>query len=400
MSDEHYDVAVIGAGPAGSAAAYFLARGGLRVALLDKFDFPRDKTCGDGLTPRALNMLHSMGVLSQVEQHAFQCSALTLRNSDELTYRIELSILKDLPQNILVLPRFRLDDILLRHAIEAGAHFLPHAKVENILHRDGQVRLWIEGGKSFDSALAVIATGANTGLLRKTGLLKHTPPANLAARAYFENVEGLDDSIVLFFDGVEHPGYGWVFPTSPHTANIGCGVFFESRTPQPTHLRYLIQSHPYLKRILRNARQVGPIKGHPLRTDFSRFLSGKGQILVTGEALGLVNPITGEGIDYALESAKMAAEAILNGWQAGTASPMIHKKYGAALGRKVSFPFTLYHLAQSLFFRDGLINQGLRRIQHSSFLRQVVIESAFGLGNPTSIFSLRTFWEIAGPQDG
>jgi len=191
-----------------------------------------------------------------------------------------------------------------------------------------------------------------------------------------------------------------VFPTSPHTANIGCGVFFESRTPQPTHLRYLIQSHPYLKRILRNARQVGPIKGHPLRTDFSRFLSGKGQILVTGEALGLVNPITGEGIDYALESAKMAAEAILNGWQAGTASPMIHKKYGAALGRKVSFPFTLYHLAQSLFFRDGLIDQGLRRIQHSSFLRQVVIESAFGLGNPTSIFSLRTFWEIAGPQDG
>ena len=91
MSAPHYDVAVIGAGPAGSAAAYFLARGGLRVALLDKFDFPRDKTCGDGLTPRTLEVLNSMGVLPQVEQYAYPCVALTVRNSDEVTYRIELS---------------------------------------------------------------------------------------------------------------------------------------------------------------------------------------------------------------------------------------------------------------------------------------------------------------------
>ena len=91
MSTSHYDVAVIGAGPAGSAAAYFLARGGLRVALLDKFDFPRDKTCGDGLTPRALGVLDTMGVLREIEPYAYQCIALTIRNSDEVTYRIELS---------------------------------------------------------------------------------------------------------------------------------------------------------------------------------------------------------------------------------------------------------------------------------------------------------------------
>ena len=301
MTATHFDVAVIGAGPAGSATAYFLARGGLRVALLDKSDFPRDKACGDGLTPRALKVLDAIGVLPQVEQYAFRCSGITLRNSDEITYRLELAQAGAALQQVLVLPRLTLDELLRQHAVGAGAVFFPHTKVENIRYlMDGSVGLWTEGRQTVECELAIIATGANTGLLRKTGLLKHSPPSNLAARAYFENVEGLDDTILLFFDGIQRPGYGWVFPTAPDKANIGCGVFFNSRTPQLTHLRHLIESHPYLQRILRNARLVGPIKGYPLRTDFSRSSSGEGQILVVGESVGLVNPITGEGIDYAL----------------------------------------------------------------------------------------------------
>ena len=399
MSATPYDVAIVGAGPAGSAAAYFLARGGLRVALLDKFEFPRDKTCGDGLTPRALEVLDSMGVLPQVEQGAYPCVALTVRNSDEVTYRIELSDTKDPPRRILIVPRLRLDEILLQHAIEAGAHFISHAKVENLTQENGHVGLGMEGGQSIDSALAVIATGANTALLRKVGLLNHAPPSNLAARAYFENVDGLDDTIVLFFDGVERPGYGWVFPTAPGAANIGCGVFFDSSTPQPTHLRHLIQSHPYLQRILRNARQVGPIKGHPLRTDFSRSLTGKDRILVAGEAIGLVNPITGEGIDYALESAQLVAEAILRGRQDGLNPPAIQRNYRAALGKKFSFSFTLGHLVQRVGFRDGIVDKALHRIQRRPHLHRVVVEGCFGLADPISLFSPRTLWEALRPWD-
>ena len=389
-----YEVAVIGAGPAGAAAAYFLARGGLRVALLDKFDFPRDKTCGDGLTPRALEALAAMGVLPKIEESAYCCTALTLRHSDEVTFRIELSDRNDPPRRILILPRLRLDNILLQHAIQAGAHFLPGASVENIVQENGLVSLPIRGGQRLDCSFAVVATGANTGLLRKAGLLRESPRPNLAARAYFENVEGLDDTIMLFFDGVELPGYGWVFPTGPGTANIGCGVFFESRTPQPTRLRHLIQSHPHLQRILRNAKQVGAIKGHPLRTDFSRFRSGKDRVLVTGEALGLVHPITGEGIDYALESAQLAAEAIRAGWQDKLNSLKIQKNYRAALRKSFSIPFAMLHFAQRLFFHESLADQGLRRIQQSPHLQAVLIDSCFGRGNPTFMFSRRTIWEI------
>jgi flavin-dependent dehydrogenase len=185
-----------------------------------------------------------------------------------VTFRVDLSGPVDPPRRILILPRLSLDEILLQHAIQAGAQFISHTKVEKIVQENGHVRLSVEGGQSLDCALTVIATGANTGLLRKTGLLKELPPANLAARAYFENVEGLDNTIMLFFDGVERPGYGWVFPTGPNTANVGCGVFFDSGTPQATHLRQLIQSHPYLHRAVVEFffGQINPISVFTPRT--------------------------------------------------------------------------------------------------------------------------------------
>lgn len=394
-----YDVAVIGAGPAGSASAYFLARGGLRVALMDKFNFPRDKTCGDGLTPRAVEALKTLGVLPTIENSAYCCNALTVRNSDEVTFRVELSGPQDPPRRILILPRLSLDELLLQHAIQAGAQFIPDTKVEHVFQENGHVHLSLEGGRSLDCAFAVIATGANTGLLRKTGLLKDVPPRNLAARAYFENVEGLDDTIMLFFDGVQRPGYGWVFPTGPGAANIGCGVFFNSPTPQTTHLRHLIQSHPHLKRILQNARQVGPIKGHPLRTDFSRFLSGEGRILVAGEAVGLVHPITGEGIDYALESGQFAAEAILDSWQHGLSPRAVQRKYRTALGRNFSFVFALALFLQRAFFRDGLVDKALSRIQRRPYLHRALVEFCFDRINPITVFTPQTLWGVFKPWD-
>ena len=397
MTQAQYDIAVIGAGPAGSAAAWFLAKGGLRVALLDKFDFPRDKTCGDGLTPRAIQILAEMGILPQVQQRAQRCSGITVRHSDEITYRLELSHLKDLPHDILVLPRLILDDLLREYAVAAGAEFIPRAKVESLIRTPGgPARLEIEGGRSLECAMVIIATGSNATLLRKHGLLKKTPPINLAARTYFENVEGLDDTTVLFFDQIELPGYGWVFPTGPGTANVGCGVFFDSPNPQPSQLRNLIENHPYLRRILRHARQTGPIKGFPLRTDFSPANSGNDWILVTGEAVGLVNPISGEGIDYALESAQLAAQAILSEWRRQP-SAAIQNRYHAALTRKFQYQLMLNHLAQRLYFRKGVFDGLLVRAQQKPRLRQAFLDACFGSANPATLFTPHTLWDVFGP---
>jgi geranylgeranyl reductase family protein len=398
MHPLQFDAAVVGAGPAGSAAAYFLVHAGLRVALLDKADFPRDKTCGDGLTPRALSVLEGMGILPEVEQQAFRCSGVTIRNSDEVTYRLGLSRPGYPLQHILVLQRITLDEILRAHAVRAGAVFIPHARVENVDEGNDRVTISIGGGRTVDCKMTVIATGAQTGLLRNLGLLKQPPRPILAARAYFDHVEGMDDSIVLFFDGVRRPGYGWVFPTSTQGANIGCGAFLESPISQASHLRRLIETHPHLRRILKDARQVGPIKGHPLRTDFHPSLSGKGRVLVVGEALGLVNPITGEGIDYALESAELAAEAIAESTARSFNPHAIQSRYRRALKRKFSTLFAFSRLIQRVYMRDGILDRALERIRHKPHLQRLVVEACYGAANPFSAFSPHTVWDLLMPR--
>ncbi len=398
MNSPQFDVAVIGAGPAGSAAAYFLASGGLRVVILDKSDFPRDKTCGDGLTLRALSVLRAMEVLEQVEKQAFPCFGVTIRNSDQHLFRLNFSHPDKSPQYLLILPRLTLDEILLQHAVKAGAEFFPHAKVVNILDEKGSdLVLDIENKPPLNSKFAVLATGANIALLHKTGLLKKMPPINLAARAYFDNVEDLDDTITLFFDGVQRPGYGWVFPTSPNSANIGCGAFFDSHKPQTTHLKNLVESNPYIRRILRNAHQVGSIKGYILRTDFSTSLSGQGRIIVTGEAVGLVNPITGEGIDYALESAQLTARAILSELNNGLDPTRIQKNYRIALRKKFQNLFFFSRLVQRIYLRDGILDRALIRVEQKPHLQKLVINACFGTANPMSAFTPRTIWDLLVP---
>ena len=397
MRPTSFDVAIVGAGPAGSATAFLLASAGLRVALLDRSEFPRNKTCGDGLTPRATGVLDSLGVLTEVERYAVRCPAITLRNSDQVTYRLELSPPTEPARDILVLPRVVLDEILREHAVAAGATFIAHARVEALRPGpDGRLRVLVERSQPLEAEVAVLAIGASTGLLRRAGLLARDPPVNLAARAYFEDVDGLDDTVVIFFDGVKRPGYGWVFPTGPRQANIGCGVF-SGGVPQMEQLRSLLEAHPYLRRILKNATQVGPMEGHPLRTDFTPLHSGRGRIVVVGEALGLVNPLTGEGIDYALESAALAAKAILHVWRDGRPATDMHRGYQRELSRKFTRLFAFSHLAQRFYFRDGVLDRFLRRAQQRPYLRRILVDACFGGANPVSPFSAGSLWEALRP---
>lgn len=411
-----HDVCIVGAGPAGSATAYLLARQGLSVVLVDRARFPRDKTCGDGITPRGARVLARMGALDAVASAGFGCKGVDVRGPGlgdttvEFTMRFGDAGNGD-PSDLIVLPRLALDDLLLKHALGAGPTFLDDTKVTAVETLPTHARVATDGGTTIDAKVVVLATGAESQLLRASGLLAQKPAVEHAARTYFENVDGLSDRVVLFFDGVDLPGYGWIFPTSPTSANIGCGAFAQNdegragdarAMPQAQRLEQLIATHPLLVRMLARATRTAPLKAYPLRTDFHRDFAGRGRLLVIGEAAGLVNPITGEGIDYALESAEFVAAAFARHWprrgDAGVdeaAAARIAEDYRARLSRRFTRRFALYRAVQRHALAPARTPTLLTQVADAPALQRLVVDGLFGRAKPAHLLRPRTLWAIA-----
>lgn len=317
MTDLH-DVIVVGAGPGGSAAAYYLASRGIRTLLLDKADFPRDKTCGDGLSPRALAVLADMSLVADMLPHGQVIRSLEIIAPNGRGLDARVPVHPGLPDYSLVVPRYILDDLVRRRAVDGGAAFEAGVHVTGLDRENGSARvIGQRDGKTvkYRAKLALLATGVSTRLLIAAGVLDRTPPVMVAARAYFEGFKDLPEQTQFRFDGVPLPGYGWLFPVSPTCANVGAGYYAgEARVarrmpPSPRVAFERFVAHPPVRQVLAGTRQVGPLKSYPLRLDFLSAPTYAERLLVVGEAAGLVNPLTGEGIDYALESGQMAAES-------------------------------------------------------------------------------------------
>jgi menaquinone-9 beta-reductase len=309
-----HDVVVVGAGPGGAAAAHFLSARGLDVLLVDRAEFPRDKTCGDGLTPRALRILDTMGLLPDIAKQACAVDGyeVVAPNGRSTTAAITGDY------RALVLPRLALDQIILDRAIASGAAFEPRVTIASVTPTPAGAQAKAVDGRTYAARLAIIATGATTNVLRQSGILSRQPPAMLAARAYFDNLQrDLPNTFQLRFDGVPSPGYGWVFPTSPRAANVGVGFLPQRRSGTAAQAFERFTRVGSIARTLHGASQSGPLKGYPIRVDFLRAPTFAENTLLVGEAAGLVNPLTGEGIDYALESGKLAAEHVVRGLTSG-----------------------------------------------------------------------------------
>jgi menaquinone-9 beta-reductase len=312
-----HDVVVVGAGPGGSATAHFLAQRGVRVLLLDRADFPRDKTCGDGLTPRALRVLLEMGILDQVAGRGCAVDGYTVvAPSGRRTAASIDPIERDGVRwpGALVIPRFELDELILRRAVASGAEFEPRVPVIRVEPTDRGVRVHTNSGAWFEARYAVIATGAATSVLMRSRILPRQPRAMLAARAYFSDLQAdIARQFELRFSDVPMPGYGWVFPIGERAANIGVGFLPRRRSSTAAQAIQRFTSGRQMRTLLEGARQQGPLKGYPIRVDFLRSPVIAPNTLLVGEAAGLVNPLTGEGIDYALESGQIAAEHLVAG---------------------------------------------------------------------------------------
>jgi geranylgeranyl reductase family protein len=363
-----HDVAIVGAGPGGSATAHFLATRGVDVLLLDRAEFPRDKTCGDGLTPRALRVLETMGILPEVLRHGCAIDSYEVVAPNGKRTRADTKG--------LVVPRLELDDIILRRAISSGAQFRGGVTVERVEADTGGVTIATRH-EGITAKRAVVATGAATGVLTRSGILRQQPRAMLAARAYFEGVPS-GSSFELYFGGVPQPGYGWVFPIEGGVVNAGVGYL-----PKHTNVATRGVFEPWVQARWPAARAVGEMRGYPIRVDFLSAPTFAQRTLLVGEAAGLVNPLTGEGIDYALESGQIAAEHLLQ-------EPFRPAAYHAQLHARFQKIFRFSENVRDWYCKPPLLNVLVPLANRYPELRQLLASIVLGEREPAGFGPLET----------
>jgi geranylgeranyl reductase family protein len=373
-----HDVVIVGSGPGGSATAHFLSRRGLDVLLLDRSDFPRDKTCGDGLTPRALRVLDQMGILFDVASHACPVDDYEVVAPNGRTTSAQITS----EHGALVVRRLTLDNLILNRAISSGAKFQSRVNVNRVESTSSGARIHSEDGHSFDARVAVVATGAAYGVLTHSGILKRPPKVMLAARGYFEDLQrDVARTFSLRFDDVPSPGYGWVFPTGARSANIGVGFLPGRRSGTAAQaMKRFISGHA-VQPLLEGAQQIGPLKGYPIRVDFLTSPTSAEKTLLVGEAAGLVNPLTGEGIDYALESGMLAADHIAEGLDHGL-TPDWLPTYDRLLHDRFERVFRFSEHIRDWYCKPALLNLLVPLANSRPELRQLLAKIVLGEREP------------------
>src|SRR3954467_11010327 len=320
------DVVVVGAGPAGSATATHLARRGLHVSLLEKSVFPRDKGCGDGLTPRATRQLIRLGIDPSEAAGWLHNKGLRIYGGGDQPFQLDWPDLADFPPYGLVRPRADFDDLLVRNAEASGVMLYERANVTEPLldpRPDRIVGVVCKDGRRFRAPMVVAADGNSTRLSLALGLNRRDDrPMGVAVRTYYESPRHDDDYMESWLELWEGkpgksallPGYGWIFGMGDGTCNVGLGILNTSSAFGSTDYKDL------LKRWLdntpedwgfRSKNMISPVRGAALPMGFNRQPHYQRGLLLVGDAGGMINPFNGEGIDYAMESGHLAADIIV-----------------------------------------------------------------------------------------
>jgi menaquinone-9 beta-reductase len=331
------DVIVVGAGPAGSATAYYLASAGLDVLVLEKSHFPREKVCGDGLAPRAVKALTGMGVPLGASNGWVRSRGLRIIGGGG---RIELDWpeLSSFPGYSLTRSRLDFDEILARHAEKAGARVVEGVNVTGPLRDDrtgrviGVTAQQTENGEKLErnarARVVVAADGNSSRLSVALGLRKRDDrPLGVAVRSYYTSPRHDDDYLEAWLDLWDGdkllPGYGWIFGMGDGTSNVGLGLLNTSEAFGNIDYRSLLRR--WLAAMpaewgLTEENRTQPVRGAALPMGFNRTPHYSDGVLLAGDSGGMVNPFNGEGIGYALEAGEIAARTIVQALARPTAA--------------------------------------------------------------------------------
>ena len=341
-----YDVVIAGAGPAGATAAYFLAKGGKRVALLEKATFPRDKRCGDAWCEPALDILEEMGVVQELDaEGAVQWvrsgglvspSGLSFTSPDEGE--------REGAPRVAAIRRMVCDERIARAAARVGAELIEGASVHGAKLVDGRWTVRCKDGRRFSARCLIAADGAKSKIARALGVVT-TGANSVASRQYIKGgTHCFSSDGVLLYPHYVLPGYVALFRHSNGDIDLGCYLLPGGRVPL-TKLKSLLQtevaSDPYVRAALgERAEPLEPPGLSPLRLGGEPRTHGE-RLLVVGDAAGQTDPLTGEGIHTAMVAAKIAARLLDEAFAAGDLSARRLSAYHRAWMREFGRDFSI-----------------------------------------------------------
>jgi menaquinone-9 beta-reductase len=388
------DVLVVGGGPSGAATAYHLARHGVDVLLVDRATFPREKVCGDGLTPRGVRALLQMGI------EPLQTPGFTMVDGLRVYgHGVRLDLrwpeLSSFPPYGVVSTRHDLDHLLLRQAAVAGANVWEGAEAEAPV-LDGA---WVTGAKvkrngtseEVRARFVIACDGASSRFASRAGVRRDPArPIGIAARRYFRSPKGNTrflESWLDLWDGHRlMAGYGWIFPAGGGVVNVGAGLIssyvrFDKWSARRVYDLFLRKVADEWELAEENA--LGPLLAGPLPMGMNRRPLSLPGLLVVGDAGGLINPFNGEGIAYAMETGALAAELIHDALARGR--PAVAHLYPIVLRQR----YGRYFAAGRAF---------VRAIGRPSVMRAV---TRYGIPRERFMrFALRVMANLSDGQDG
>ncbi|MCW2542795.1 MAG: geranylgeranyl reductase [Frankiales bacterium] len=399
--DQDADVIVVGAGPGGSAAAHALAQAGLDVLLLEKTAFPREKVCGDGLTPRAVKTLVDMGIDTSPANGFIHNFGLRIIGGG-VKLELPWPELASYPSYGLVRPRLDFDDLLALHAQKAGARLQTLTNVSGPVVENGRVvGVTAKVGPdkvpaTYRAPITVACDGVSARLAIARGINKRDDrPMGVAVRRYYESPRHDDDMLESWLElrtpsGDLLPGYGWVFGVGDGTSNVGLGILNTTKAWQETNYKDLMArwtSSMPPEWQYDEEHAVGPIRGAALPMGFNRQPHYANGMLLVGDAAGAVNPFNGEGIAYALESGRLAAEVAVQALSRpeGTQREQALQAYPQAMKARYGGYFTLGRVFVSLIGNPQVMKVATR----------------YGLPRPLLMkFTLKLLANLTDPRGG
>ncbi|MBW3574148.1 MAG: geranylgeranyl reductase family protein [Actinobacteria bacterium] len=388
---------VVGGGPAGAAAAYWLADAGHDVVVVERKTFPRDKTCGDGLTPRAVRQLSDMGLEGQVAAASHRFDGLRAV-AHGITLELPWPEHPHFPAHGYVVRRRHLDQLVAEHAVKAGATLWQGSEALGpVLDRGLVAGAVVRRGPDAEpvevrARYVVVADGANSRFGRTLGTSRNRSyPQGMAIRGYWRSPLHDDPWIESVLDvrdrsGASLPGYGWIFPVGDGTVNVGIGLLSTFRNWKQVNTSHLMAEFAATAPAhwgISPETQVGQPTGGRLPMAGSVGPKVGPTWLAVGDAAGSVNPFNGEGIDYAYETGRMAASVLDEALSTGDGLAL--QGYPELLQREFGLYFKVARGFAALIGRPMLMRELTRVGMQSQSLMEWVLRIMANLLRPEEI---------------